>query len=69
MDIVIKQIPDETPQADQEPDHTLAQPQLQRETTEVVPTDSVPEEAPVPKRRGRPPGSKNKPKIIEQAPA
>ena len=55
-------IPEETPQADQEPP-TDAQPQLQRETTEVVP-----EEAPVPKRRGRPPGSKNKPKIIEQIP-
>ena len=70
MDIVVEQIPAETPQADQEPDHTPVdhkptdtQPQLQRETT-----GAVPEEAPVPKRRGRPPGSKNKPKIIEQIP-
>ena len=69
MDIVIEPIPEETPQA---PDHTPAeaQPQLQRETTEAVPPsrDSVAQEVPVPKRRGRPVGSKNKPKIIEQVP-
>ena len=72
MDIVVEQNLEETHQADQGApsrdsvaDHrpTEAQPQLQRETTE-----SVPEEPPVPKRRGRPPGSKNKPKIIEQIP-
>ena len=64
MDIVIEPIPEETPQA---PDHTPAQPQLQRETTDG-PTEAVLEEAPVPKRRGRPPGSRNKPKIIEPIP-
>ena len=57
MDIVIEQIPVETPQSPE------AQPQLQRETTEYVP-----QEVPIPQRRGRPTGSKNKPMIIEQVP-
>ena len=66
MDIVIEQVP--------EPE----QPQLQRETTGRTDTleeaaeehldDAPAEPPPTPKRRGRPPGSKNKPKIIEQIP-
>ena len=64
MDIVIEQVP-EVPE----------QPQLQREVTGEQPDLTAtqedllnPIEAPTPKRRRRPPGSKNKPKIIEQIP-
>ena len=73
MDIVIEQVP-EVPE----------QPQLQREVTGRLDTleDAAEEQPdltttqadllnpiePPPKRRGRPPGSKNKPKIIEEIP-
>ena len=64
MDIVIEQVPDEPTQ--DATDAPPPQPQLQRETTGAI-SEAIPEEAP--KRRGRPPGSKNKPKIIEQVPS
>ena len=62
MDIVIEQVP-EVPE----------QPQLQREVTGQPDLTATQEDLlnpvePPPKRRGRPPGSKNKPKIIEQIP-
>ena len=69
MDIVIEQVP-EVPE----------QPQLQREVTgQLEDTQEQPDLTatqedllnpiePPPKRRGRPAGSKNKPKIIEQIP-
>ena len=63
MDIVIEQVP-EVPE----------QPQLQREVTGEQPDLTATQEdllnpvEPPPKRRGRPPGSKNKPRIIEQIP-
>jgi len=41
---------------------TLEQPTLTREMT------TTPQEAPTPKKRGRPPGSRNKPKVIEESP-
>ena len=40
---------------------TLEQPTLTRETTTT-------QEAPAPKKRGRPPGARNKPKVIEEPP-
>ena len=63
MDIVIEQVP-EVPE----------QPQLQREVTGEQPDLTATQEdllnpvEPPPKRRGRPPGSKNKPRIIEEIP-
>ena len=69
MDIVIEQVPE-----------VLEQPQLQREVTgrledaQEQPDLTATQEdllnpiEPPPKRRGRPPGSKNKPRIIEQIP-
>ena len=63
MDIVVEQIP-EVPE----------QPQLQREVTGEQPDLTATQEdllnpvEPPPKRRGRPPGSKNKPRIIEEIP-
>ena len=73
MDIVIEQVPEDPP---------TEQPQLQREDTRMDTLEEAqlnaamsasaleqPEEPePPPKRRGRPPGSRNKPKIIEQIP-
>ena len=54
MDIVVEQIPDtELP----------AQPELEREVTTAP--DEPDKPASSPKRRGRPPGVKNKPKLIE----
>ena len=69
MDIVIEQVPE-----------VLEQPQLQRKVTgrledaQEQPDLTATQEdllnpiEPPPKRRGRPPGSKNKPRIIEQIP-
>ena len=62
MDIVIEQVPEDPPEAAPE--------QVEPETTQTDPPEQ-PEAAPPepsPKRRGRPPGSRNKPKIIEQIP-
>ena len=62
MDIVIEQVPEYPPEAVPE--------QVEPETTQIDPHEQ-PEAAlpePSPKRRGRPPGSRNKPKIIEQIP-
>ena len=55
MDILVENIPD-----------TELQPELERDVT-TAPDEPVPAPAPAPapKRRGRPPGVKNKPKIIE----
>ena len=56
MDILVENIPD-----------TELQPELERDVT-TAPDEPAPDEpapAPAPKRRGRPPGVKNKPKIIE----
>ena len=58
MDILVENIPD-----------TELQPELERDVTtapdEPAPDEPAPAPAPAPKRRGRPPGVKNKPKIIE----
>ena len=51
MDILVEKIPD-----------TELQPELERDVTAP---DEPEQPAPAPKRRGRPPGVKNKPKIIE----
>ena len=62
MDLVIEQVPEDPPEAVPE--------QVEPETTQTDPPEQ-PEAAPPepsPKRRGRPPGSRNKPKIIEQIP-
>ena len=76
MDIVIEQVPEvpEQPQLQRETTgrtDALEEAQLNaalhasaKEQTE----DAPPEPPPTPKRRGRPPGSKNKPRIIEQIP-
>ena len=66
MDIVVEPVSEDVP-ADAEP----ASPE--QPTTEIPDTsarDVVPAapEQPAPKKRGRPPGSRNKPKIIEQPP-
>ena len=83
MDIVIEQVPEEPTQNNNPTDarsDTLEEAQLDAalnasSNTEVrpdhstglrMPTEEIPE--PTPKRRGRPPGSKNKPRIIEDAP-
>ena len=76
MDVVIEQVPEvsEQPQLQREttgrPD-TLEEAQLNatlHASAEEQPEDAPPEPPPTPKRRGRPPGSKNKPRIIEQIP-
>ena len=61
MDIVAEKIPDEDPEVPE-------QPTLSREMTTTQGDLLNPQEAPAPKKRGRPPGSRNKPKIIEQPP-
>ena len=61
MDIVAEKIPDEDPEVPE-------QPTLTREMTVTQDDLLNAQEAPVPKKRGRPPGSKNKPKVIEQPP-
>ena len=61
MDIVAEKIPDEEPEVPE-------QPTLTREMTTTQDDLFNSQEAPVPKKRGRPPGSKNKPKVIEQPP-
>ena len=76
MDIVIEQVPEvsEQPQLQRETTgriDTLEEAQLNaalHASTEEQPEDAPPEPPPTPKRRGRPPGSKNKPRIIEQIP-
>ena len=61
MDIVAEKIPDEDPEVPE-------QPTLTREMTATQDDLLNAQEAPVPKKRGRPPGSKNKPKVIEEPP-
>ena len=76
MDIVIEQVPEvpEQPQLQRETTgrvDTLDEAQLNaalHASAEEQPEDAPPEPPPTPKRRGRPPGSKNKPKIIEHIP-
>ena len=78
MDIVIEHVPEDPPQQPQlQRENTTGRP----DTLEEAQLDAAlrvsaqghaqaPEEAPgpTPKRRGRPPGSKNKPRIMEQVP-
>ena len=73
MDIVIEQVPEpEQPQLERETTgrtDTLEDAHLNaalHASAEEQPEDAPPEPPPTPKRRGRPPGSKNKPRIIEQ---
>ena len=61
MDIVAEKILDEEPEVPE-------QPTLTREMTTTQGDLLNPQEAPAPKKRGRPPGSRNKPKVIEQPP-
>ena len=75
MDIAIEQLPEpEQPQLQRETTgrtDTLEEAQLNaalHASAEKQPEDAPPEPPPTPKRRGRPPGSKNKPRIIEQIP-
>ena len=75
MDIVIEQVPEpEQPQLERETTgrtDTLEDAQLNaalHASAEEQPEDALPEPPPTPKRRERPPGSKNKPRIIEQIP-
>ena len=75
MDIGIEQVPEpEQPQLQRETTgrtDTLEEAQLNaalHASAEEQPEDAPPEPPPTPKRRGRPPGSKNKPRIIEQIP-
>ena len=69
MDIVVEQVPEPQSETVQEPtqadapEPTPASPQAP-EAREVPPDHTEPQ----PKKRGRPPGSKNKPKIIERVP-
>ena len=65
MDIVIEQVPEvpEQPQLQRAGEDTQEQPDLTATQEDLL----NPVEPP-PKRRGRPPGSKNKPRIIEQIP-
>ena len=56
MDIVVEDIPETIVET--------AEAHIEASTADASP----PPEQPIPKKRGRPPGSKNKPKIIEQAP-
>ena len=59
MDIIAEKIPDEDPEVPE-------QPTLTREMTTTQDDLLNPREAPAPKKRGRPPGSRNKPKVIEE---
>ena len=76
MDIVIEQVPEdpptEQPQLQREATRlgTLEEAQLNAAmSASALEQSEQPEEPePPPKRRGRPPGSRNKPKIIEQTP-
>ena len=73
MDIVIEQVPEEPTQNHRPTDarsDTLEEAQLDAALNASSNTEVRPEEIPepTPKRRGRPPGSKNKPRIIEDAP-
>ena len=75
MDIVIEQVPEpEQPQLERATTgrtDTLEDAQLNaalHASAEEQPDDAPPEPPPTPKRRGRPPGSKNKPRIIEEIP-
>ena len=76
MDIVIEQVPEvpEQPQLQRETTgrtDTLEEAQLNaalHASAEEHLDDAPAEPPPIPKRRGRPPGSKNKPKIIEHIP-
>ena len=74
MDIIAEKIPDDEPVALGRSDSleeaqlnatvhatTLEQPTLTREMTTT-------QETPAPKKRGRPPGARNKPKVIEEPP-
>ena len=61
MDINAEKIPDEEPEVPE-------QPTLTREMTTTQDDLLNPGEAPAPKKRGRPPGSRNKPKVIEEQP-
>ena len=67
MDIVIEQVPEvpEQPQLQREVTAQLEDTQEQPDLTATQEDLPNPIEPP-PKRRGRPPGSKNKPRIIEQ---
>ena len=69
MDIVIEQVPEvpEQPQLQREVTGQLQDMQEQPDLTATQEDLPNPGEPP-PKRRGRPPGSKNKPRIIEQIP-
>ena len=69
MDIVIEQVPEvpEQPQLQREVTGRLEDAQEQPDLT-ATQEDLLNPIEPPPKRRGRPPGSKNKPKIIEQIP-
>ena len=73
MDIVIERVPEpEQPQLERETTgrtDTLEDAQLNaalHASAQEQPEDAPPEPPPTPKRRGRPPGSKNKPRIIEE---
>ena len=74
MDIIAEKNPDDEPVESGRSDSleeaqlnaavhatTIEQPTLTRETTTT-------QEAPAPKKRGRPPGARNKPKVIEEPP-
>ena len=61
MDIVAEKIPDEEPEVPE-------QPTLTREMTTTQGDLNNLQETPTPKKRGRPPGNRNKPKVIEQPP-
>ena len=61
MDIIAEKNPDEDPEVPE-------QPTLTREMTTTQDDLLNPREAPAPKKRGRPPGSRNKPKVIEEPP-
>ena len=73
MDIVIEQVP-EVPEQPQLQREVTGQPDTLQEAAEEQPDLTATQEdllntiEPPPKRRGRPPGSKNKPRIIEEIP-
>ena len=74
MGIVIEQVP-EVPEQPQLQREVTGQPDTLQEAAEEQPDLTATQEdllnriePPTPKRRGRPPGSKNKPMIIEQIP-
>ena len=79
MDIIAEKIPDEPVAARSDSLEeaqlnaavhatNVEQPTLTRETTTTQDDLLNPREAPAPKKRGRPPGSRNKPKVIEEPP-